>query len=408
MPKILVLYHYLYPDDVVSARHFDGFCEGLAVRGWQVEAMPCNRGCRDESKTYSKAEVWHNIKINRVWRPRFRQASSWGRILNAVWMIIVWSLAAFRKKKPDVLVVGTDPVLSVFVAWVWKKVCPKVRTAVWCYDLYPEAAIAEGILGENSQFVKIVKRVLKSAYNACDIVADLGPCMRKILDSYGHRARRVTLVPWALFEPDDVLNGEPGTRRSLFGDATLGLLYSGNFGRAHSYADILQLASMLRKESIHFSFGVRGNCADEVYAAVSKRDTNISIAEFAPESELLKRLGSAEIHLASLRPDWTGVVVPSKFFGSLAVGRPVLFAGSKDSGISKWIEEYKIGWVLDHDSITDVATELKQIAQSKEKLRSLQERCHAVYRARFSKQVTVNQWDIELRALISRRQDDVG
>src|SRR5262249_2391018 len=123
-PKIAVLYHYFHPDDVVSARHYGDFCQELAARGWQVEAIPCNVGCRDERKSYSRAEEWNGIRIRRVWRPRFRQASTLGRVLNAAWMIVAWStgiVTRWSATAPDVLVIGTDPVLSVLVSWAVKR-----------------------------------------------------------------------------------------------------------------------------------------------------------------------------------------------------------------------------------------------------------------------------------------------
>ena len=51
-PRIAVLYHYFPPDDVVSARHYGDLCAGLAERGWDVTAMPCNRGCHDSSRSF--------------------------------------------------------------------------------------------------------------------------------------------------------------------------------------------------------------------------------------------------------------------------------------------------------------------------------------------------------------------
>ena len=104
-PRVTVLYHYFHPDDVVSARHYEGFCRGLAARNWDVEALPCNRGCRDEAKIYSSRESWEGIDIHRIWRPRLNQASKLGRILNAVWMIAAWQIYA--------LTLGPEPPASV-------------------------------------------------------------------------------------------------------------------------------------------------------------------------------------------------------------------------------------------------------------------------------------------------------
>src|SRR5438132_7830960 len=199
--------------------------------------------------------------------------------------------------------------------------------------------------------------------------------MRTRWETYVHSCRKVTLVPWALSEPEDVLPPDRETRSQLFGQSAIGVLYSGNFGRAHSYEELLQLARLLRGESIHFCFGVRGNRVDELRAAVRPDDRNVGFAGFAPESELAERLTAADIHLVSLRPSWTGVVVPSKFFGSLAAGRPVIFAGDEDSAIARWIVAHQVGWVLGRDCLPRVAGELRRLVDEPEALRALQMRC---------------------------------
>ena len=319
-PHAVLLYHYFHPDDVVSARLFSELAEGLVARGWDVTAVPCNRGCRDESLTYPAAESWNGVRVRRAWRPALPQATNRGRLLNAAWMLAAWAKAAVTlpRRQREVMVVGTDPVLGVLAALPWSAVRRHTRIAHWCHDLYPEAPIADGMVRESSAVVRLLRRVLAAAYRRCRLVADLGPCMRARLAAYGSPARAVTLTPWALVEPPAPVEADPTTRRELFGDARLGLLYSGNFGRAHSYAEFLELARAVRGEPIRFCFAGRGNRADELRKAVTAEDTNVTFAGFAPESELEKRLGAGDLHLVSLRPEWTGTVVPSKFFGALA------------------------------------------------------------------------------------------
>ncbi len=400
-PRVAVLYHYFYPDDVVSARHFGEFCQELAARGWDVEAWPCHRGCRDESVTFPLREQWDDVSIRRVWRPRLRQASGPGRILNALWMLAAWcGTAVCRRPAPDVLVVGTDPVLSVLTAVVVRKLRPRIRIAHWCFDLYPEGPIAEGMLQEDGWAARGLRRLLGKAYRSCDLVADLGGCMRTRLERYGHAGRKVTLVPWALAEPEGVEPADPEVRRKLFGTSPLGLLYSGNFGRAHSFREFLDLARRLDGSGVHFCFGVRGNRERELREAIRPEDHNVSLAGFAPESELVKRLTAADIHLVSLRPEWTGAVVPSKFFGSLAAGRPVLFAGSRDAAIARWIEEYQVGWVLDECSQADIAAKLAALAAAPERLTGLQAHCHRIYREHFSRRHMMDAWDRELHGIL--------
>ncbi len=435
MPRVAVLYHYLHPDDVVSARHLGDFCTDLAARGWEVEALPCNRSCHHPELAFARHEEWQSVTINRVWRPPFRQASTRGRLLNTAWMLAAWSALGLRRPAPDIVVIGTDPVLSVLVAPMLKRFSPRTRIAHWAFDLYPECAVAEGMLRPNGLLVRMLDRRLRRAYAACDLIADLGPCMRERLERYGSPARQTTLVPWALVEPETVEKPDPAVRRELFGDARLGLLYSGNFGRAHAFEEFLELARCLRPSSpphpaggrgqgeggtpssplhptggrgqgeggIHFAFGCRGKRADELRAALRPEDTNITLAGFVPEEALAQRLAAADIHLVSLRPEWTGLVLPSKFFGSLAAGRPVLFAGSRDCAIARWILEHQVGWVLDAGSMEAVAADLRRLQHEPARLAEMQRRCHQVYHAHFSRRRVMDAWHEELLGLLQKK-----
>jgi glycosyltransferase involved in cell wall biosynthesis len=317
-------------------------------------------------------------------------------------MLAAWCLIGLRSPTaaPDVIVIGTDPVLSVVVALVVRGLRRRVRVAHWCFDLYPEAAIADGKVAQSGWLARGLRRLLRAAYASCDLVADLGGCMRERLDLYGHRGRKVTLVPWALVEPEGVERADPRARRDLFGDAALGLLYSGNFGRAHAFAEFLELARRLRGTGARFCFGVRGNRAEELRAAVRADDSNVSLAGFAPEAKLAERLAAADIHLVSLRPEWSGLVVPSKFFGALAAGRPVLFAGPRGAAVARWIEEHSVGWVLDERSRDEVADRLRALAAGPERLADLQRHCHRVYREHFCRRRVMDAWHRELLALL--------
>jgi glycosyltransferase involved in cell wall biosynthesis len=199
-----------------------------------------------------------------------------------------------------------------------------------------------------------------------------------------------------------VAEADAETRKKLFGEARLAILYSGNFGRAHSCEEFFRLARLLRGEEIHFTFSVRGNAVEALHRAVRPDDTNISFRGFASEADLPKQLAAADIHLASLKENWAGLVVPSKFFGNLAAGRPVIFAGPRKTSIARWIEEHGVGWVLDSQSLPGVAQALRELAKTRERLEETQRRCHAVYQSHFSKQVVMNRWDQELRSLLSK------
>lgn len=404
MPSALILYHYFHPDDVVSAIHVSDLAAGLSERGWDATALPSNRGCRDESLTYPPRSEWRGVKIRRVWRPRWRQANTFGRIGNLTWMLAAWSVAALRYKT-DVLIIGTDPILSLLVAIPWKVLRPRVKIAHWCFDLYPDAAIADGILRPGSLLARVSRWLMRVAYSRCDLIADIGECMRARIRTDAPGAKFVTLTPWAFAEPGAPPAADLAERRELFGGARLGLLYSGNLGRAHSYERTLSLARRLHNAGVEFAFSVRGNAETNLRAAINENRVNgssgnVQMHGFVAQNRLETRLSAADVHIVTLREEWTGTVVPSKFFGALAVGRPVLFEGSPDSAVARWIREFGIGWLLTTESEAAVAAEFEELGRTPTRLAELFGRCHQAYASQFSKRSVIDAWDRELRALL--------
>ena len=399
MPSALVLYQYFYPDDVVSSVHLTEMAEGLARRGWTVTALPCNRSCRDAKQKYSRTDKHAGVSIQRIWRPNFPQAKGWGRLANCAWMIGAWSFHCLTKS-PDVLIIGTDPVLSATTAIPWKIIKPKTRTVHWCFDLYPEAAVSDGML-RPGLVLSLLQKLMGVAYRRFDLIADIGTCMRDRLSRYRSSAKTVTLPPWALTEPAAALPVDSAERQAIFGETKLGLMYSGNFGRAHSYSEILTIAHALRDTDVHFAFSIRGNRAAEVRNAVTEEDHNVSFVPFASQDRLEARLSAPDIHIVSLRSDWTGTVVPSKFFGALAAGRPILFIGDEASFAARVIREHSVGWVCSPGQEQNVAQQLRALLADPSSLERLRHHCHSVYQQFFSRNQLLDQFDSELRCASS-------
>jgi hypothetical protein len=95
------------------------------------------------------------------------------------------------------------------------------------------------------------------------------------------------------------------------------------------------------------------------------------------------------------------MVVPSKFFGALAAGRPVLFVGSADSSLARWIQEFEIGWVLTSENLHQVKGQLLLYMESTEKIAAMQQRCFRVYQQFFSRTTQIQKFDQSLRSLLS-------
>jgi hypothetical protein len=403
MPSVTILYHFFYPDDVVSARHFADLAEEFAQRGWAVKVLTSNRYCRySQKKVLARKEIWRNILIQRVSRPAWNQSRNILRLLNAAWMITGWSWQVFRRSKTDYYIVGSDPQFSQII-FPFLRLCIRRKQIVfWCFDLYPEAIIADNKSRIQVALARLMCHIMALCYKFVDIAADLGPCMKRRLSKYVHSCNLSTFTPWALKEPKNIPSQDQAIRYELFGKAKLGLLYSGTLGTAHDYKLFLTLARKLKtvNADIVFTFACRGNRTKELYRDLRENDVNIRIASFAPESELEKRLAAADIHLLSLRKEWDGIVVPSKFFGSLAVGRPLLYSGSKESDIGKWIQKYECGLILDGNdrNMETIVEYLVSFASNIEKLKGWQKNAFRAYHDNFSKKIVMDEWDAMMRS----------
>lgn len=407
--KVSILYHYFHPDDVISARLYSDLAQHLAGAGWDAEAVPCNRGCRNETLKYPGREEWEGVSIRRVWRPAFSQRSKIGRIVNSVWMIWRWAIyliSPFRKR-PDVVVMGTDPPCSAILVNICRLWMRQTRFVLWVHDLYPEAAVAGGIVSDCSAGYRSLFRSMTKVYSGCSRVVDIGPCMRRRIEEHASAIRSETITPWAMYEPVGPPERDAEIRRQLFGDAKLGLLYSGNFGLAHEAGLFMKLACMLKGSGVAFAFAVRGNCVDGLKQEISIADADIRLVPFAEEPE--KHLAAADIHLVSLKPAWSGLVVPSKYFGALAVGRPVLYAGAEESDIGIWTKEHSTGWVLNAANLDDTAEKLRKLAEDKSALAQMGKDCFRTYHEHFSRKRMLERWSecLKRHRAESIRQGDV-
>ncbi len=170
-----------------------------------------------------------------------------------------------------------------------------------------------------------------------------------------------------------------------------------------SYENLLELARMMRPDGVRLTFSVRGNREKELRAAVQSEDTNVRFVPFAAAENLADRLACADVHVVSLREEWTGAIVPSKSFGALAVGRPLLYCGDRRSAVAQWIEKYDIGWVLTQGNASAVATSITLLTNNPEATRQMNERCQRAYRKHFSREVTLDRWQRMLTELVTNR-----
>jgi glycosyltransferase involved in cell wall biosynthesis len=412
VPRLLLYYHFFRPDDVVSARMYTDLAEEQRARGWDVTVVTSNRVWRDPHLRLPARDDWNGVHVRRVFRPPWDQARPLQRLGNSGWLLGAWLANTVTLGPFDAAIVGSDPAFAPLIALGLRALRPRAALALWSFDLYPEAIAAEGASRAAGVLGPPARMLMSAAYRRYDALCDIGPRMRERLAGHapanGPPFRQETLVPWALKEAAAPVPVDAGARAALFPRAKLALIYSGTMGRAHDFEAFLRLARACRAragDAVSFCFCARGNRYEELRRAVAD-DTNLTFAPFADEQTLEARLAAADFHLVSLRPDWAGVVVPSKFFASLAVGRPVLYAGPADSEIARWIAQHDLGIHLTDDNAGAVADRLCGLAAAPDlpgALARWRENALGVYRRQWSRSITNDRWNALLRELVATK-----
>jgi glycosyltransferase involved in cell wall biosynthesis len=126
-------------------------------------------------------------------------------------------------------------------------------------------------------------------------------------------------------------------------------MYSGNIGLAHTFEAILDAAAILQTVEPKLLFLFVGDGPRLPWLreeSARRRLTNLRFIAPHPRERLAESLSAAEVHLVTMRDDLCGLVVPSKFYGVAAAGRPTVFVGPANSEVARDIVREQCGSVL--------------------------------------------------------------
>jgi glycosyltransferase involved in cell wall biosynthesis len=82
---------------------------------------------------------------------------------------------------------------------------------------------------------------------------------------------------------------------------------------------------------------------------VSERDLaeNFVFQPYQPREHLKHSLSVPDVHWISLRPEFEGLIVPSKIYGILAAGRPIIAITSHGGEIASIVRRYDCGLTVE-------------------------------------------------------------
>lgn len=118
----------------------------------------------------------------------------------------------------------------------------------------------------------------------------------------------------------------------------------------------------------------------------ARRSDTIRSLPYQPLAELRYSLSAADAHLVTVGDDIVGIVHPSKVYGALAVGRPIVLVGPARCHVADILAEAEVGWRVDHGDIEGAVRVCRALlAASPEALAAMGARARALVATRFSK-----------------------
>jgi colanic acid biosynthesis glycosyl transferase WcaI len=388
--KVVFVNRYFHPDHSATSQMASDLAFHLARRGWQVEAITSRQRYDDARAKLAPTSNEQGVQVTRVWSTRFGRAGLAGRAVDYATFYGSAFLALLSRRDAVVIAMTDPPLLSILAAFSSK------RIVNWVQDLFPEVAEALGIKAPRA-----LQRLRDWSLRRARANVVLGDLMAArvpkatVIHNWADAAlapmpRSGTSVPRYLGtsdEPDDddAASAAPEVPRYRGTEVPFIVAYSGNLGRAHDVDTIL--GAMKRVNGVRFVFTGGGAKLDAVKSAGAE------VRPYAPREKLSESLSDADVHLVSLQPSLEGLIVPSKFYGVLAVARPVIFIGARDGELARIIDAHRCGIVVASGDDEGLARAIERLRDDRAEAAAMGERGRALYLERFAPERAFAAWE---------------
>jgi glycosyltransferase involved in cell wall biosynthesis len=379
--KVTFLNRYFYPDHSATSQMAGDLAFHLAARGWEVEVIASRQRYDDAKARLPKVERVDGVTIRRVWTSRFGRAFLPGRAVDYATFYLTSFLALLRGRCDAIVVAMTDPPLISVIAAAASR-----RTINWVQDLFPEVAVALGVAKRTS----LLRRLRDWSLRRAKVNVVLSEGMAKQLPG---GARIEVVHNWAETSLHPVeREANPLRREWSLGDAFVAG-YSGNLGRAHELATVTgamrALSNDARVRFLVIGAGAQLGRVQQEAAGLP----HVQFRPYQPRESLSESLSASDVHLVSLHPSLEGLIVPSKFYGVLAVGRPLIYIGSADGDLARLTREHGLGEVIAPGDAARLTRVLAKMAEDPAGAAAMGARGRALYERRFAPAAAFAAWE---------------
>lgn len=370
--RVLLLNLYFPPDTAATAKVARTTVEALSAE--HEVTVVCGRPSYDptERRAWLLWQTEHSgrVRILRVGSTDYSRMQMKRRVLNYLsYVALAVPRALFVKC--DVVLAMTDPpfegIVGAFVALLKGK-----PFLYHINDLYPDMAVG-GTIVEPGLLARIWEWMHRWALRRAACVMVLGEDMRARISAKGVDAGRLEIVRSGAEmgdakAPAEALDQE--VIREIRGDFRFVLLHAGNLGFYGAWETLIDGARKLDGEGIGLVFVGDGAQRAQLERAAAAAK-NVKFLNFFPADKIPSVLAAADAHVITVKRGLEGVVVPSKMYGILAAGKPILAHTARETDVAKLGERLGFSVWVNCDDAEKFANAARELCGNEEKVRRM-------------------------------------
>jgi colanic acid biosynthesis glycosyl transferase WcaI len=404
MPRLIFINRFFFPDHSATSQILSDLAFHLAGTGREVHIVTSTQIYDNPKASLPDHEIIHNVRVHRVYSTQFGRAAMIGRSIDYFsfyWS--VWRRLIAIAERGDVLVAKTDPPLVSIVAMAAAR-AKGARLVNWLQDIYPELAVELGVAFIRGPVASGLAASRNRSLQFAEATVVVGDLMGQRIEALGTPRERIHVIPnWCNDEEIKPLGHlDNPSRKTWVLQNKFVVGYSGNLGRAHQFGTVLAAAERLRNDPrILFLMIGGGKRFHEMVRTVKERRLE-RLFRFLPYQErqmLPYSLATPDVHWISLKRELEGLIVPSKFYGIAAAGKPMIVIASKDGELARLVLEHACGVVVEPGDAGGLAGTLLRLSSDPGALAEMGMRARKMLEAHFTRRKGFERWRELLNAL---------
>ena len=360
--RILALNLYYPPDTSATAKMAAALLGPLAAKH-QV-TLVCGRPSYDPTERRRwrlwQTERQRDVTVIRVGSTDYPRSQMARRVFNYL-SYVALSVPRALFQPCDVILAMTDPpfegIVGAFVALLKRK--PFVYNI---RDMYPDMALGGSIVAPGLM-ARVWEKLHRWALRRAATVIVLGEDMRARIVGKGIDANRVAIVRDGVdiaAQPDTSPEIDPQVISAIRSNFRFVLLHAGNLGFYGAWETLLAAARELERDGVGLVF-VGDGAQRERLQSEAQASTNVRFLPFFPANKISSVLAAADAHIITIKKGLEGVVVPSKIYGILAAGRPILAVAPMQTDVAALSLRQNFGIATNPDNPAELASAVRAL-----------------------------------------------